>query len=152
MEAITGFLEDFDFAKLLPEIGKFMSSLRFWMNFIMLLGPVVLLIFGVCYYFRPVEEPSEKLGFRVRCAMGSTEAWLFAQKQAGTVWMYLGGAMTVVSVVLLLLLLGAEAMTLALVAVIWMSLQAILAVASYFFLRSKVSAHYDKEGKPKKKR
>ena len=152
MEAITGFLEDFDFAKLLPEIGKFMSSLRFWMNFIMLLGPVVLLIFGVCYYFRPVEEPSEKLGFRVRCAMGSTEAWLFAQKQAGTVWMYLGGAMTVVSVVLLLLLLGAEAMTLALVAVIWMSLQAVLAVASYFFLRSKVSAHYDKEGKPKKKR
>ena len=152
MEAITGFLEDFDFAKLLPEIGKFMSSLRFWMNFIMLLGPVVLLTFGACYYFRPVEEPSEKLGFRVRCAMGSTEAWLFAQKQAGTVWMYLGGAMTVVSVVLLLLLLGAEAMTLALVAVIWMSLQAVLAVASYFFLRSKVSAHYDKDGKPKKKR
>ena len=152
MEAITGFLEDFDFAKLLPEIGKFMSSLRFWMNFIMLLGPVVLLIFGVCYYFRPVEEPSEKLGFRVRCAMGSTEAWLFAQKQAGMVWMYLGGAMTVISVVLLLLLLGAEAMTLALVAVIWMSLQAVLAVASYFFLRSKVSAHYDKDGKPKKKR
>ena len=152
MEAITSFLEDFDFAKLLPEIGKFMSGLRFWMNFIMLLGPVVLLIFGVCYYFRPVKEPSDKVGFRVRCAMGSTEAWLFAQKQAGTVWMYLGGAMTVLSVVLLVLLLGAQELTLALIVVIWMSVQAALVVASYFFLRSKVSTHYDKDGKPKKKR
>ena len=149
MEAITEFLESFDFAKLLPEIGALLSSLRFWMGLLMLLGPVLVLIFGLCYYFRPVAQPSDKLGFRVRCAMGSTEAWRYAQKLAGTVWMYLGAGMTVVSLVVLLIMLAAQPLTLAMGAVICVAVQALLMTASYFFLLFKISSKYDKFGDPK---
>ena len=53
MEAITGFLEDFDFAKLLPELGKFLTDLRFWSNFILIAVPLVILGFGIWYFFFP---------------------------------------------------------------------------------------------------
>ena len=149
MEAITGFLEDFDFAKFLPEIGGFLTSLRLWMSVLMLVGPGVLLVFGLCYFFRPVAQPSDKLGFRVRCAMGSTEAWCYAQKIAGAVWVYLGAGMTVITLVVLLLLFSAEPMNLATGALICVAVQALLALASYFFLLFKISSKYDKFGDPK---
>ena len=151
MEAITGFLEDFDFAKLLPEIGKYVSGLRLWINIIMLLGPVVLLAFGLCYFFRPVKTPSEKLGFRIPCVMEDTEAWLYAQKLAGNTFMYLGGALSVVSVVLTLVFLGLDTLTLALCAVLWIGVQTIAVVVCYFSLRSKLNARYDENGKRKKR-
>ena len=149
MEAITEFLESFDFAKLLPEIGALLSSLRFWMGVLIMVGPVLVLVFGLCYYFKPIAQPSDKLGFRVRCAMGSNEAWHFAQKLAGTVWMYLGAGLTVVSLAVLLLTLAAEPMTVALVAVICVAVQALLILVSYFFLLFKVSSKYNKHGDPK---
>ena len=146
MEAITAFLEDFDFAKILPEIGKFMFGLRFWMNFIMLLGPVILLVFGLWYYFRPVTAPHAKLGFRVRLAMASQEAWAYSQKMAGWIWMYLGGAMTIVSVVLIAIFLALEPLTMALGAVIWLGVQALLTVVSYVYLQYKIIGRYGKNG------
>ena len=152
MESITGFLEDFDFAKLLPEIAKFLSGMRFWLNFIMLLGPVLMLIFGLCYFFRPAQEPSEKIGFRVSRAMAGTEAWLYAQKLAGLVWMCLGGGMTILSLVLFFVFLALEPLALATGVVIWIGVQVILSIVSYFFLLTRINAQYDKEGKPKKKR
>ena len=30
MKAITAFLEDFDFSKILPKIGSFLKDIRFW--------------------------------------------------------------------------------------------------------------------------
>ena len=43
MEAITEFLEDFDFAKILPEITALLSSLRLWLSLLMLAGRLEIL-------------------------------------------------------------------------------------------------------------
>ena len=44
MEAITAFMESFDIAKLLPDLGKFISDLRFWAGLFLLIGPIIMLL------------------------------------------------------------------------------------------------------------
>lgn len=148
MEAITEFLEDFDFAKLLPEIGKFLSDLRFWTGVLMVLGPLVLLGFGLWYYFRPVQEPDERRGYRLKCAMASVKAWRYTQRLAAIVWIIAGGAMTLISIVICLILLGADELALMTTAVIWLIIEVILTLASHFVIRHMVGKNFDKDGNP----
>ena len=65
MESISGFLDGFDIAKILPKIGNVISSVRFWMVLLMYAGPLVLLGFGLWYYLKPVKEPCSDKGFRI---------------------------------------------------------------------------------------
>ena len=149
MEAITGFLEDFDFAKFLPEIGALLSSLRLWLSLLMLAGPVLVLILGIWYFFFPVSKPNQRLGFRIRRVMTSLEAWQYAQRLAGKIWMIGGAGLTVVSLVVLLICLGMSHIALATVALVSVGIQAILLAASYFFLLFHMYAKFDKNGNRK---
>ena len=148
MDAITGFLEEFDFAKLLPELGKFLSGLRFWIGFVMLLGPVVLLICGLRYYYRPVQIPDRKRGYYLPCAMYTKAAWKFTQRTAGVVWSIAGGAMAVIGLLICLILIKANEMTLVTVAVIWMILEVVAVLVSNMMIRRKVNSCFDRDGMP----
>ena len=148
MEAITGFLEDFDFARLLPEIGEFLSSMRFWTGVLMVLGPAVLLGLGLWYFLRPVQMPDEKHGFRLKHAMGSVKAWQYTQRMAALVYMILGGAMLVISIVICLICLGVREMSMMSIAVIWLLIQVILVIVGLSVIRNLVSKHFDSNGAP----
>lgn len=150
MEAITGLLEGFDFTKFLPKIGALLSSVRFWTVLLMYAGPLVLLGFGLWYFLRPAKEANHKTGFRIYYGMGSTEAWLFTQKLAGFVWTILGGALEVISIVISLICKGSNTFSMVTTCVIWMAIQAVLAVASYGAIYLIVYLRYDKDGNPKK--
>ena len=151
MEAITGFLEDFDFAKLLPELGKFLTDLRFWTNFIMICLPLVLLGFGIWYFFFPVKEANHSVGFRIYFGMGSVQAWQFTQRLAGLLWMIMGGVFTVVSIVICLCCIGSTMMGLVTTAVVWLAIVALLVIASYFTMQGIVISRFDKDGNPRTK-
>ena len=146
MKAITAFLEDFDFSKILPKIGSFLKDIRFWLNFIMLLGPLVILVFGLWYFFLPLKEANHKLGFRTYFGMGSVEAWKFTQRLAGWVWMILGGATTLISLILMLVYKKKDMMALATGSVVWLGIVAILAVASYIAISIIATLRYDHRG------
>ena len=103
MEAITAFLESFDISKLLPELGKLVSDLRFWAGLFMLVGPLTMLILGLWYFLLPTKEANHYIGFRTYFGMGSVEAWQFTQRVAGAVWSVLGLAL---SLIMLLVSLG----------------------------------------------
>ena len=143
MDQITGFLEDLDFAKLLPEIGRFLSDLRFWIWVLMALGPLVLLVKGLLYYYRPVQQPDEKRGYQLNIAMDSVKVWRFTQRTAAVVYMVMGGVMTGVSLVLSLIGLAFSELTLATLAVIWLIAEVVLVVLSRSAIRRKVAAKYN---------
>ena len=145
MESISGFLDGFDIAKILPKIGNVISSVRFWMVLLMYAGPLVLLGFGLWYYLKPVKEPCSDKGFRIHPAMGSVDAWQFTQKLAGVTWTALGGVLTVLTVIFSLIYAGAGTMKMVTACVVWMGIQALLAVISYGFIYWMVYARFKGE-------
>ena len=151
MEAITAFLESFDIAKLLPELGKFISDLRFWAGLFMLIGPIVMLSFGLWYYFLPTKEANHHIGFRAYFGMGSQEAWAFAQKKAGLFYMIGGGALTAASLVLVIVFAGGEPMKMATTALIVLIAQALTAFGLWLALQIMLITRYDKNGNRKTK-
>ena len=149
MEAITAFMESFDIAKLLPELGKFISDLRFWLGLFMLVGPVLMLLLGLWYFFLPTKEANHHVGFRSYFGMGSPDAWKFTQKRAGLLFMIGGGVLTVASIVLLVVLSGAEPMKMATTAVIVLLAQAVVAFSLWLTMQITLLIRYDKQGNKK---
>lgn len=149
MEAITAFLESFDIAKLLPELGKLISDLRFWSGLFMLLGPIIMLILGLWYFFLPTREANNHIGFRAYFGMGSMDAWRFAQRRAGLFFMIGGGILTVVSLVSVIILAGAEPMKMATTGLIVLLLQGLAAFGIWLTLQIMLMIRYDKNGNKK---
>lgn len=149
MEAITAFMESFDISKLLPELGKFISDLRFWAGLFMLIGPMIMLLLGLWYFFLPTKEANHHVGFRAYFGMGSPEAWCYAQKRAGLFFMIGGGALAVVSLVFVIILGGAEPMKMATTALILLMVQAIAAFGLWVALQIMLMTKFDKNGNRK---
>ena len=150
MEAITAFLESFDIAKLLPELGAFISDLRFWAGLFMLIGPLVMLGLGVWYFFLPTKEANHHVGFRTHYGMGSVKAWRYSQRLVGMVYMILGGALTVVMIIFIIILSAGEPMTMATTAFILLIIQALAALAAWIALQLLIGKRFDKDGNPKR--
>ena len=51
IESITGLLEDFDPAALLPELDTVIGRVEFFTRLAVMAGPLVLLVLGVLYFF-----------------------------------------------------------------------------------------------------
>ena len=149
MEAITAFMESFDIAKLLPDLGKFISDLRFWAGLFLLIGPIIMLLLGLWYFFLPTKEANHHVGFRAYFGMGSQEAWKYAQKMAGMFFMIAGGAFTVISLVLIIVLGGAEPMKMATTALILLIVQALAAFGLWLTLQIMLMTKFDKNGNRK---
>lgn len=149
MEAITAFLESFDIAKLLPELGKFISDLRFWAGLFMLIGPIVMLGLGIWYFFLPTKEANHYIGFRTHASMGSIQAWRYSQRLAGLLYMIVGGVFGALSLVLIIVLSFTQPMAMATTAFIVIILQAFSAIALWAILQMMISSRFDKNGNPK---
>ena len=103
MEENTGFMDklaqmvkDFDLGNFIPELDSVIGWVEFAAQVAVMLGPLLLLIFGAVYFFIPPKEANHHLGYRFYWGMGSVEAWQFTQKIAGISWMALGLVLTVI--------------------------------------------------------
>lgn len=143
MESITQLLEDVEFANILPEIGKFIGGLRFWTLVLSLIVPVVLLVLGLRYYRNPVQQPNEKKGYRIARGMTGLKAWRFTQRTAAVVYMSLGGAMGLVSIVLSLVCLALNPLVMMTVSVVWLAVQVALVLIGKRIIGNKVAAKFD---------
>ena len=99
MDLITG-LFDMDFAALVPEMDKLLGTVRLLLSFLMLAGPLAMLILGVLYLFLAPPEANYKFGFRTYFGMGSVEAWKFSQKIAGLAYAGLGLILLIVMLII----------------------------------------------------
>ena len=102
MEKITAIFEKIDLAKAVPEMDALLSKVQTATTVALLIGPVLMLLLGLWYYFLPPKEANHRAGFRTWFGMGSVQAWRFTQRLAGVVWGGLGLVLTIVMGILCL--------------------------------------------------
>ncbi len=95
-EDIKVLMDNFDPAALLPDLTTMAGTVATATRLAVLVGPIVLLVMGILYFFASPKEANYHFGYRCYFGMGSEEAWRFTQRFAGIVWMALGGVLTVV--------------------------------------------------------
>lgn len=71
-----------------------------------LMIPVFMVAFGWIFTHRPPKEINGVYGYRTRRSTASQEAWDFAHRYIGRIWLYMGMIMTVLSVLAMLILIG----------------------------------------------
>lgn len=148
MEALTNLLKDFDINAMLPQMDTLLGRLTLLCWVFITVGPVLLLGFGLKFFFLPAKTP-RGIGFRTYFVTGSNEAWRFAQRLAGLLWMITGGVLLVVSLVLGLFFGGMELMTMTWTAVIYCGVQLLVVIALYTAVTLRTLKFYDRNGNPK---
>lgn len=99
MDKLISIFEGFDFAKIgekLPNAESMMSGLSGWMVLLVLIGPLLLLGFGIYYLFFAPKEANHAVGYRFFYAMSREEVWQHAQRLAGIAYAGLGALLFVI--------------------------------------------------------
>ena len=99
-EDIKVLMDNFDPAALLPDLTTVVGKVEFITRIAVMVGPVVLLVLGILYFFAAPKEANYRFGYRCYFGMGSEEAWRFTQRFAGLVWGVLGLVLTVVMLII----------------------------------------------------
>lgn len=99
MDKLLSLFDNFDLAKLLPDLQKVFSDIRTWAGLLVLIGPLVLLGVGLYYMFLTPREANHRTGFRTPFGMGSVSAWRFTQRIAGLVYAGLGLILLIVMLI-----------------------------------------------------
>lgn len=150
MSAIFDLLKEFDIAKLLPQMDKFLSQLAGWLRLILLAGPLVLVVLGLWYTYAPPDEANYSLGFRTKYAMSSVMVWKYAQKIAGRAFLIVGAALSVVMLVLSLFFGLMGPLLMAVVALLCVLLEGAVIVLLHIRLDKELQKKFDKNGNPRK--
>lgn len=138
MDALYESIQDFDIVSLLPELESFLGSLRFWCGLAALVGPVLLLIFGLMFLTKPDAEINRSLGFRI-CREDASEAtWKYAQHLAGQYCAGAGGILTIITLLVLLFTIGANALGMLTATTICLIVQLITLLVIRFLLKKAV--------------
>ena len=98
-----------------------------------MLGPVLLLVLGLCYLFLAPKEANYYFGYRCFYGMGSVNAWQFTQRMAGIILGSLGLILTIVMAVISMSFPSMDTGSMAwltLKCLIWQAVLALLATAA----------------------
>lgn len=93
---LVDLINNFDPAAYMPKIDSLVGWIQIITRICVLAAPVIMLVFGLTYWFLPAKEANHVAGYRFYFGMGSVEAWRFTQKLAGIVWTSLGLILSIV--------------------------------------------------------
>ena len=153
MEENTGFMDklaelvsDFDMEKFMPELDSVIGWVELLSRVAVMIGPVLVLIFGLIYFFIPPKEANHLFGYRLFWGMSSVDAWQYTQKTAGWVWLGLGLGMTVAMSVICNSYrdMAWEAMLLS--ALISVIVELLFVIVSTFLINALVILQFDRKG------
>ena len=100
IESLIQLVNEFDFAKIMPELDSVMGWIDLFVRVCVLAAPVAVLFFGLWWLILPPKEANHHVGYRCYFGMGSVEAWRFTQKIAGILFTVLGVALLAISLLL----------------------------------------------------
>lgn len=150
MDKILSFFKEFEPEKLMPPLETFLSDLEGLARLVVLAAPLVLLVLGLWYFFLPPKEANYSVGFRTYWTMGSVEAWEYAQRLAGMLYMVLGGVLLIVMAVISIGFDGMEAGKMMNTALVCVIVEAVLAIGAWVAVNVLVMKAYDKDGNRRK--
>lgn len=131
---------------LLPDIGTVIGLMKAVLIIAVLLGPLLVLGFGLLYWFKPPKEANYGLGYRFWWGMSSLDAWTFTQNLAGRVFTILGGVLSVAAIVMSIVLGGMEIEPMANWAAICLLGELVLIGAACITINILVMCKFDKDG------
>ena len=149
--AITALLEGFDPAALIPQLDTFLGRLEFFARLFVLIGPLLLLGFGLWYLFKPAKQANHKNGFCALWGMGSTKAWRYTQRLAGICYTALGGLLTLIMLIVSLGFKAERAMDMVSAAATCLIWEAVLTLICYIGINVVVAIFFDWKGNLRKK-
>lgn len=110
--------------------------------------PIMMILFGALFVKRPPRSINWVYGYRTFRAMKSLEAWLFAHKYFGTMWLKFGILMLIVSLVLVGLSQSGNAIDADTILSIWIPIQLVLLLVPIVPTELALRRSFDKDGKP----
>lgn len=146
IDEIKSAMDQFDPVALLPDISTIVGKVELAMRLAVLIGPILLLIFGLIYFFAPPKEANHYFGYRCYFGMGSVNAWRFTQRLAGLVWAALGLVLTVIMLIVCASFRGKEVMDLLSSAAICIFWEAGLVIISSIVINILVAIRFNKDG------
>ena len=146
MEALKSAFENMDFSALVPDLGTVLGWVELLLRICVMLGPILVLGFGLLFLLAPPKEANYGLGFRCWWGMASLAAWQFTQRLAGMVWSAMGAVMTIVMALLCMVLENADPMEMAVQAGIYILWELGFIVLSVICINVVVIIMFDKDG------
>lgn len=138
MDSLYESIQDFNIASFLPELESFLGSLRFWCGFAALVGPVLLLIFGLMFLKRPDAAINRSLGFKICPEDASESTRRYTQRLAGLYWTGAGGGLAVITLLALLFTIGADALGMLTATAVCLILQLAALITIRFLLKAAI--------------
>ena len=146
IESLTKLVNEFDFAKIMPDLGNILGWIDMFIRLCVLAAPVAVLFFGLWWLLLPPKEANHHVGYRCYFGMGSVEAWRFTQKLAGSLWTALGLGLLAIAVLISNKFPDMEAMAMldkAVVCILW---QLGLIAVVCLLINLTVTLRYDRNG------
>ena len=146
IDSIKEIMDGFDPAALLPDLTTLVGKVEFVTRIAVMVGPIVLLVLGVLYFFASPKEANYHFGYRCYFGMGSVDAWRFTQRLAGLVLAALGLILTVVMLFVCSSFRGLDVMQTVTRGAIALAWQAGLAAISSLAVNIIVMTQFDAKG------
>lgn len=151
MDKIKSLLEGFSLDNIIPPLDTLLGKVEALVRIAIILGPVIMLVLGLLYWFRGPKEANRHFGFRTYFGMGSVEAWRFTQKLAGLLWTGLGGLLFIIMGIISLTLRGKDAFTMMNTAKNCLIWQLVLIGLCCLGISVAAAVFFDKDGNPRKR-
>ena len=149
MDAITS-LFDLDMSGFVPSMGGLTAFLKVFTFIALLIGPVLMLVYGYLNLKRPTAEADRKFGPRIFHSAGSADAWQFTQRLAGLVFGGLGLVLTAVMLVVAIVSMFRGLDSVGSTFMICMIIEAALTVIAYAAVSIIVMRNFDAKGNRKR--
>ena len=151
IKSIKEFMDGFDPAALLPDIGSIVGKVQLVCSLAILAAPVIMLLMGLAYLLFAPKEANYYFGYRTAFGMGSVSAWRHTQRVAGLVFGGLGLILTILMLMILLTFSGREAMDMVWLAVKCLLWEGALGLAAILSINSLAMYTYDYNGNRRRK-
>ena len=143
---LVDLINNFDPASYMPKIDSIVGWIEIITRICVMAAPVIMLVFGLTYWFLPAKEANHEAGYRCYFGMGSVEAWHYTQKLAGQVFLVAGGVMAVVAIVGCIILAGKETADAVMPSMVILIIQLVVALGAFGFVEVMVARRFDTNG------
>ena len=151
IKSIKEFMDGFDPAALLPDIGSIVGKVQLVCTIAILAAPIIMLLMGLAYLLFAPREANYYFGYRTAFGMGSVSAWRHTQKVAGLIFGGLGLILTILMLMICITFSGREAMDMVWLAVKCLLWEGALGLIAIFSINSVAMYTYDYNGNKRKK-
>ena len=151
IKSIKEFMDGFDPAALLPDIGSIVGKVQLVCTIAILAAPIIMLLMGLAYLLFAPREANYYFGYCTAFGMGSVSAWRHTQKVAGLIFGGLGLLLTILMLMICITFSGREAMDMVWLAVKCLLWEGVLGLIAIFSINSVAMYTYDYNGNKRRK-